>query len=727
MASDCGGAQSITRERKKDRSECKVKPLPNAVSTTVTIMRKVAVVIFLEVLLVLRVVAGSSARLDGSVRPIVYDLKLTLSSALETISGQVEIEIQCITPTTTITLHAHPNYIKIHHSIIHDRFLNTSTSLELPEVNTKDHQTTFKLITPLTAGHVYYLSIWFTTRYSMAATKGFAQTHDVDRGTWMNSLLELQHARELLPCFDEPSYRSVFRLQLWLHSDFADDTYVALSNTDGIKEIWSETLSIWTFEPTLPIPSYLFTIAVGRFESFCRIPKNLREKKICIWRFADKEKWESMAEKVVEQMALFHQSMLDYLLVDPVARLHLLVIPMKLNGMENFGLLNIRESLWPQENDTISFNKFRKTLFHEMAHQWFGNLVTMHWWNDIWLSESITSFLSAIAPLNFSFLLDAAFVLYKFVIMSFLLPESQKIPLSKLPYAFRKRLIALSPLRIVNELSNLCPNIKVSQLFQHQAYDHVFITNNDKVYKWASTDTVLFSIFKILHQFAFFRFFLDGMNHTNPMWESVVHVRDIRRTKCCIYAEETLVLHFSSPNTYDYVIPYICGPYTRLILHGNIRGDQVLRLIHPGVKRVRINATIQMPMQQYGHFAEYIASKFQGFNSSFVLFNTPTVTNQLKSKMREAWKRHNHDYQETSGHKGRICIGNGNSMTCYMATIHFLAIGYIVAVSYMTELYGESYFQPIFIVLAYGMTFFASMMIVCLIVSPPRTDEIKMS
>uniref|UniRef100_A0A7E4VU62 F-box domain-containing protein n=1 Tax=Panagrellus redivivus TaxID=6233 RepID=A0A7E4VU62_PANRE len=225
--------------------------------------------------------------------------------------------------------------------------------------------------------------------------------------------------------------------------------------------------------------------------------------------------------------------------------------------------------------------------------------------------------------------------------MSFLLPESQKIPLSKLSYGFRKRLITLAPLRIVNELSNLCPNVKKFRLIQPQAYDHVFMTDNDEVFRWASKDTFLFRVFKILHQFALLRFLLDGLVATpNPMWEDVVSVQDMRSKEQWIYVEKTLILFCNSIDGYETVIPYICGPYTRLILHGNIRWDQVIRLIHPGVTKMRINARIQIPEQTNDYFANYIAKHVRGITSSVLIVSTEPLTPELIYALHKASERH---------------------------------------------------------------------------------------
>lgn len=67
---------------------------------------------------------------------------------------------------------------------------------------------------------------------------------------------------------------------------------------------WNENLTIWEFEPTLPIPTYLFAFSVGKFSSFCAESKAL-EKEICIWRFSNVENWHKMADIVIKTMAKF--------------------------------------------------------------------------------------------------------------------------------------------------------------------------------------------------------------------------------------------------------------------------------------------------------------------------------------------------------------------------------------------------------------------------------------
>jgi aminopeptidase N len=114
--------------------------------------------------------------------------------------------------------------------------------------------------------------------------------YDDDYGLWMISLFEPIYARRLFPCFDEPRWKSTFRLQLWLIGDrfvLVDGNMMmmALSNTNGERTVCNDQLVIWQFEQTRPLPTYLLTIAIGQFRSECRYNTSCN-RSICLWRFA---------------------------------------------------------------------------------------------------------------------------------------------------------------------------------------------------------------------------------------------------------------------------------------------------------------------------------------------------------------------------------------------------------------------------------------------------------
>ncbi|KAI6226896.1 Peptidase M1, membrane alanine aminopeptidase,N-terminal domain-containing protein [Aphelenchoides besseyi] len=342
-------------------------------------------------------------RLSTHLTPIVYDLKLTFSSFSEDINGQVQLQFQVENVTNFIELHADPAFISVKQVSLENKLFDEVRDLEIPKINAVTQTIRFDIAGMIEKHHVYYLNVWYNTKYSFDH-RGLIRKQDSVpernlnfRGLWLNSLFETTYARRLLPCMDEPNFRSSFKLHLDLYGEYAKPDVIALSCMEGERAVQNENSSSWSFVSTPPIPTYLFNIAVGRFRSFCKTSA-LIDSEICIWRFAHWTNWESTAEKIIETIANFQNEMSAYLLADPVARLHFLIAPSKLKGMENFGLLNIKESLWPIENDSNSYQEFTRTLFHEMTHLYFGNLVTVNWWSDIWLSESLVTYLSSVKP-----------------------------------------------------------------------------------------------------------------------------------------------------------------------------------------------------------------------------------------------------------------------------------------------------------------------------------------
>uniref|UniRef100_A0A915DVK9 Aminopeptidase N-like N-terminal domain-containing protein n=1 Tax=Ditylenchus dipsaci TaxID=166011 RepID=A0A915DVK9_9BILA len=166
-------------------------------------------------------------RLPDTLEPIIYDLKLTLNSDLEYISGQVLIEIQCKQNTSLIQLHGNSLFLNIQHATLENRLTNETIDLKSPMLNWRDEVIEFRLEEwPLKHATVYYLQIWYTTRYADDG-HGLMRHQDLERGIWINSLFEPVFARRLLPCFDEPRWRTAFKLELWLIGEFAHSSFTA--------------------------------------------------------------------------------------------------------------------------------------------------------------------------------------------------------------------------------------------------------------------------------------------------------------------------------------------------------------------------------------------------------------------------------------------------------------------------------------------------------------------
>uniref|UniRef100_A0A7E4ZXR3 F-box domain-containing protein n=1 Tax=Panagrellus redivivus TaxID=6233 RepID=A0A7E4ZXR3_PANRE len=175
--------------------------------------------------------------------------------------------------------------------------------------------------------------------------------------------------------------------------------------------------------------------------------------------------------------------------------------------------------------------------------------------------------------------------------------------MSKLPYGFQERLIALAPLRILNDLSRVCTNVKLFRSFCPKGYDEVQINDRHNVEQEISTKSLFFRLTT-----AVLRFFII-FNYIFALDISIdqLHVDEIIERKQHIYVEKALVINCNSVTSYEKVIPYISGPYTHVVLNGNVTWKQVKRLVHPNVKKTDIKATIHISSaQSYANFAKFV-------------------------------------------------------------------------------------------------------------------------
>ena len=193
---------------------------------------------------------------------------------------------------------------------------------------------------------------------------------------------ESHYAREAFPCIDEPEAKAVFELSIT-----ADKTDMVLSNMP-VKNVVKNTT---VFEPTPRMSTYLLAWVIGKFHG--KTVKNKHGVEITTYAPLNQEiDSVDFANEIAARSLEFYDD--NFKEPYPLKKLDQVALPdFEAGAMENWGLVTYRESmLLAGETATLSTRKgVALTVAHELSHQWFGDLVTMKWWDDLWLNESFAS------------------------------------------------------------------------------------------------------------------------------------------------------------------------------------------------------------------------------------------------------------------------------------------------------------------------------------------------
>ena len=328
--------------------------------------------------------------LDDVVSPVHYRLELTINPRLDRFSGNTSIDLSIGAATNRIWLHG--NKLDVSEVYLTDADGNRVDATY--EQVLESGVSLVALAETVNAGNAT-LNVSYDAPFNTGTNALFKVVRGEDN--YAATQFEAIAARDVFPGFDDPGFKVTFDLALVTLAEDAAITTTPEASTEDVGDGYVRRV----FETTRPMPTYLLAFAVGPYDvvDYGMIPANgIRDREVHL-RGITARGLGPRIEYALENTDGILTELEEYFGTPyPYRKLDLIAVPESFGGaMENIGAITYDEYLMlMDDNSPVNQRRaYTSVHAHELAHQWFGNLVTPEWWNDIWLNESFATWMAA--------------------------------------------------------------------------------------------------------------------------------------------------------------------------------------------------------------------------------------------------------------------------------------------------------------------------------------------